>query len=394
MADDAHAVVTAPREQTETSPVAFLAYAQDPGYVEKWRGLIAGTHKLAGFNLYAAVFGTAWFFYRKMYGLGAAVFVAGVIVSFTSAIAYARIVRPPVLDNTRLTLVGLVSVAVLVRIPIGAVANVLYYKKAAKAVREAAVFTIPSDYLKARGGVSFGSALLAVVVGVAFTMLTQTLVAPSHESSSRPDAPRPTANTTYRDASVIRDGVYVNEVVGIELQLPDTYQTMTYAELKAQWEQSQRTLHLDLSKEERKLVKNQFHSDDILNLQVRPGAPAYANLRIIATPQLLHDGKPLTAREQATGYAAEFRHNLALGNVTARMKSEGPERVSKGGREYYMLRGAIDLPSFPVPIAELFLFTTHNGYSLTIIIAAMKSEDAEFLSRWVERIKYATPQSQ
>jgi hypothetical protein len=59
-----------------------------------------------------------------------------------------------------------------------------------------------------------------------------------------------------------------------------------------------------------------------------------------------------------------------------------------------MLIGAVDLPAFPIPIAELFLFTTHNGYSLTIVIAAMRSEDADFLSRWVERIKYTTPQSQ
>jgi hypothetical protein len=167
-----------------------------------------------------------------------------------------------------------------------------------------------------------------------------------------------------------------------------TTRAATYVELKAQWKTS--ATWLALSEDEKKLVKNQFHSNDILNLQTKPDAPAYANLRIIATAQSLRNGKPLTAQQQANDYLELFREKPTLGNATIELKSESLKKVSKGGREYFMLEMNLDVPGLKSPVPQVMLFTTQNGYNLVIVVAAMESKDAELLMKVVERINYGS----
>jgi hypothetical protein len=203
------------------------------------------------------------------------------------------------------------------------------------------------------------------------------------------DQATPATNASHLDAGTIRDKVYVNPVVGMEVPIPEAYRAVPYTELKAQWEQSEKSL--GLSEKEQEAVKNQFNSNDILNLQVKRGAPAYANLRIIATPQPLRGGKPLTAQQHATEHFSGLRNTVIFGNSTLEMKSEKPEPLSKGGREYYVLKMAVDVPAFKTRLEEVELFTTHSGYNIVIVIATMEAKDAEVLATLIEHIKYTTP---
>jgi len=381
---DGAAEAGVPQDSSDSLYQAFLTYA-GPYYVEKWKGLLAGTKSFAGFNVYAAIFGMAWFFYRRMFALGSAVFLAGILVALVSS---ALIPAPERLDSVTRTLVVVTSLAVFVRIPIGMIANVLYYRKAAWAVRRSASVTTPIDFLKSKGGVSSGGAVLAVILGLAFRLLIQALPTQSKAPSFPAGVSESVVSTAYREAGVIRDGLYVNDVVGIEVPIPDGYRAVPYTELMTQWKKSQEML--DLSKEEREMVKTQFHTNDILNLQVEPGAPAFANLRIIAAPQPLRDGTPVTARQQAADYFSELRHNPTLGKATAELKSEKPELVSIAGQEYYKLTAAVAASAIP-RIDQVFLFTTHNGYNIAIVIAAMDESDGRLLIGLVERIRYKGP---
>jgi hypothetical protein len=158
---------------------ALLAYTHDPSYLEKWRGLIGKTDSLAGFNFYAAVFGMPWFFLRKMYRLGVIVYLADLAAIFIGPVILSAVAAPPGADNRTLLLYAMLSVAVLVRIPVGIMANVFYYRKAASAVQDATV-AIPSrkellQALKSRGGINFGAAMLGVVAIVLIRFLIENI---------------------------------------------------------------------------------------------------------------------------------------------------------------------------------------------------------------------------
>ncbi len=125
---------------------AFSAFFQDPVWMKIWQERSNKSGVWMRFNPFAAVFGIVWFFYRKMYVLGAVVLVADWIAA---------------------SILGPVGVLVLVRLPVGVLANILYYKKAEKAVRLTQTRELPKDDLiqglKQQGGISIPGALFALI---------------------------------------------------------------------------------------------------------------------------------------------------------------------------------------------------------------------------------------
>jgi hypothetical protein len=144
----------APEKSSLDTEEALLAFAQDPAWIKTWQSLVHGTGRLAGFNPFAAVMGVTWFFYRKM-------IVTGVIVMLA--------------DMMVLMSFGLIGVIVLVRIPAGLLANVLYYRKAESAVRGMQAGQLPPGQmiqgLKRQGGINLGAALFAVLFMVTIRII-------------------------------------------------------------------------------------------------------------------------------------------------------------------------------------------------------------------------------
>lgn len=140
-----------PRAEPEQSPLrqeeAFLAFAQDTAWIKIWRTRMGKAGIWAGFNPFAAVVGMTWFFYRKMYVLGLIVMVA---------------------DWIAISVFGSMQWLILVRLPVGVLANIFYYKKAEKAVLRAQAVQLPKEgvisQLKRQGGISIPGALIAVVI--------------------------------------------------------------------------------------------------------------------------------------------------------------------------------------------------------------------------------------
>jgi hypothetical protein len=69
-----------------------------------------------------------------------------------------------------------------------------------------------------------------------------------------------------------------------------------------------------------------------------------------------------------------------------------PHCTQVNGRSGTSGRGtSVDVPGFKIRMAQVLLFTTHNGYNFVIVIGAMEAKDAEFLTTLVEHIKYTAP---
>ncbi len=140
------------------SPEAYQAFSQSDYYLKKWEPLIKGQNSFGGFNPAAAIFGAAWCFHRKLYRLGIAFFVATFVLMQALLLASAYMTE----GNSKVFLV-LISSILLIHIPIGLLANKIYFNKAKKVITQAASSRIPEEYFEAAlrdaGGTSFGAVL-------------------------------------------------------------------------------------------------------------------------------------------------------------------------------------------------------------------------------------------
>ncbi|RYF72895.1 MAG: hypothetical protein EOO29_27620 [Comamonadaceae bacterium] len=116
---------------------------EDRYYAERWRPLANGTSRLAGFNDSVLLFGSLWFFARRMPGLGLLVLAASTLLMFAGYEASAwllddgwpSIAPPPVLH----LLVAWVALVVLLHLPLGLAANRIYYARAREVIAEASL---------------------------------------------------------------------------------------------------------------------------------------------------------------------------------------------------------------------------------------------------------------
>lgn len=152
-------------QQDKRRYLAFKAFANSEYYIEQWSQLIEKGRGKTSFNLAATLFGTMWCFYRKLYWLGVSVFLSSVVIVTVAkfvAITYAT-------NPINLGLHPLLVIVVFVRIPLGFMANYLYFKHARHFVeRLLSESTVESVQIKAarRGGVSTSSAIFVAALNV------------------------------------------------------------------------------------------------------------------------------------------------------------------------------------------------------------------------------------
>lgn len=128
------------------------AFTGTDKYLDKWSGLIEGSSRFAGFNWAAFFFGTLWFVYRKLYIWAIVVFL--VSLATADLLAFVLLLVAP---ETSLPAVGIATVLgefLLIRLPAGLFANVIYFRKAAIAVQDAHAHSEGEReaYLRKKGG--------------------------------------------------------------------------------------------------------------------------------------------------------------------------------------------------------------------------------------------------
>ncbi|HSD37856.1 MAG TPA: DUF2628 domain-containing protein [Rhodocyclaceae bacterium] len=128
-----------------------LAYTQDEGLARKWR---TATPRMPGFMWSALLFGSIWFFYRKLYRTGAILFIIESLLLFSIAAAGRA---------ERIYLLAFMAMRIL----IACTAEGLYYARTRTIIlREAATHADESvlrQALQQCGGVSFPLALGALL---------------------------------------------------------------------------------------------------------------------------------------------------------------------------------------------------------------------------------------
>ncbi len=175
----------APATSSPTPGLAatYDAYAQDPYYLNAWGPKLGTSTTGRRFNWPAAIFGMTWCFYRKMYGVGLLLVVAFFALTFVLGLlmGFALAVFVPSLDGGTHELSILLSVATLliVRVSFGFLANSIYFRKASRAIQDAAADGVTAEelpnHLAQAGGTSDIGLILGLASGLALNLLARLL---------------------------------------------------------------------------------------------------------------------------------------------------------------------------------------------------------------------------
>ena len=136
-----------------------MQYFQNSYYVD-----LANSNELKiSFNIWAAVFGAGWCFYRKLYAVGLVYFFIYLI--FNSILAY-------ILSNTSATTVTVISL-IFFRVSLGFIVNRIYINRSLKEIDK--IITTEdqenvASKLKAAGGVSEIAVVIYYVVSIGFNV--------------------------------------------------------------------------------------------------------------------------------------------------------------------------------------------------------------------------------
>jgi hypothetical protein len=141
----------------------FMAFIGAGNYLIKWQQMIKNNSKLSGFNFWAALFGPAYFFYRKMYTWGMMYIVAAIVITFVAVFIYLGIASANIISglNIQNAAHNLIYVKLFVWLLMfsisGVFANVIYYRFATfeiNALNSKKNSDLYFQCLKNRGGVS------------------------------------------------------------------------------------------------------------------------------------------------------------------------------------------------------------------------------------------------
>jgi hypothetical protein len=158
-------------DEREISITELGAFSVNGGYEKLWQSYREGTSKTADFNFWGAFFGIKWFFYRKMYAFGIAALALDAAVPILTAMLLRQVYPMPTLQPDRVGIYIILCSFLLWRCVLGWYANILYYRKAVKAITSLSSANVPNDsYLSAissLGGTSIPSVLgLFIAVGI------------------------------------------------------------------------------------------------------------------------------------------------------------------------------------------------------------------------------------
>ena len=160
------------------STTELKAFSGDDYYLEKWQGLQQGRSKFAGFNLFAAVFGAYWCFFRKMYGLGCVLLLSEFLLAVIIGISYAVVTGDHTFKSSSTQAAEYVGTLIITRVGLGFWANIAYFKKAVKVISKADSLNVSNDMylniIKSAGGINFPAMFVPMVIYVAMRVLMQT----------------------------------------------------------------------------------------------------------------------------------------------------------------------------------------------------------------------------
>ncbi len=168
-------IYAAPGSATEDAPSepVLLAFTGTPEYPQKWRGLIEGRSRFAGFNWAAFFFTTLWLAYRKMYLWALGAFLAGVALE----VGLALLVLKFGLTGAGFQLPYLLAHLLCVRLPLGMAANVLYYHRAIARIRSVPNAESQLEAVRQLGGTNGVVVVVLVIALVSLNMLSVMLLA-------------------------------------------------------------------------------------------------------------------------------------------------------------------------------------------------------------------------
>ena len=140
-------------------------------YLIKWQGLNKNTSSWAGFNFPSFFFGFIWCFYRKMYITGIVVILLELFCGFLTELTFLllnsdSISSPAILFYTIPFL--------FVRLPLGFLANKLYFnyaKKTISRIKQTEPENTILDKIREKGGPSILGLILGFVINIAFRMI-------------------------------------------------------------------------------------------------------------------------------------------------------------------------------------------------------------------------------
>ncbi|MES2296265.1 MAG: DUF2628 domain-containing protein [Pseudomonadota bacterium] len=146
---------------SETELIAFAGAGRYPRLLQR---RLCGAARLAGFNLWAALFGIQWFFFRKLYMFGLASLVLETLSVFAVQLAVAY-------GNHPGRVAGLLALALALRALIGFMANIALCLKADMTIRRIDALNLDNEehlrQIGQAGGISMPSLLgIYLVLGI------------------------------------------------------------------------------------------------------------------------------------------------------------------------------------------------------------------------------------
>jgi hypothetical protein len=163
----------------EFSKESIDAYTANPYYSEIWQSLISDKNKYAGFNLYALLFGESWCVYRKQHILGVLIFVSSILVDLAGIQLYVNFIDASNKGERFSLFLGVLAVFVFIRVPLGFLANLIYFNKVRSDIESIISRNLPDEYFVAQirnaGGVNVGGFILCQGLFTIFLKITSSI---------------------------------------------------------------------------------------------------------------------------------------------------------------------------------------------------------------------------
>lgn len=146
----------------EISLAELTAFAGDSTNARLWEKYLSRESKLAGFNVWAAIFGAPWFFYRKLYAKG---FIAFFLDTGAPIVVAAVVMLIAGVDIGSTVYFAWVLSLIVVRVAFGYWANIALCQKALREICAVDKLNFDNEmhlqYISAAGSVNFSAFLLA-----------------------------------------------------------------------------------------------------------------------------------------------------------------------------------------------------------------------------------------
>lgn len=154
----------------------YEAFAQDEYYMEAWQPFLSATNGGRRFNWAAALLGMYWCFYRKMYGTGLLLLVGTVVIVLAVSVVTMILLPDMDIEGLAFTWIATSITFFAIRVPLGFLANRIYFRKATRVIKKARIKELSLDelleHLRDRGGTSVIGLIVAIAINLAARLLS------------------------------------------------------------------------------------------------------------------------------------------------------------------------------------------------------------------------------